>query len=127
MKLVCLPAEADAINTGGVRVRMPIKGREGLIEVHSWKLPGKISADGPAAVNPKDYDLVALAMQEPQYRSAGVRELLDAVAKAQSAVHVDHEHAAAAVPRAHSRAFPPRSCAPATPTRRCGTASTRTS
>jgi hypothetical protein len=32
-------------------------------------------------VNPKDYDLVGLAMQEPQYRSAGVRELLDAVAK----------------------------------------------
>jgi hypothetical protein len=32
-------------------------------------------------VNPKDYDLIALAMQEPQYRSPGVRELLDAVAK----------------------------------------------
>jgi hypothetical protein len=81
VKLVCLPAEADAINTGGVRVRMPIKGREGLTEVHSWKLPGKITADGPTAVDPKDYDLVALAMQEPQYRSPGVRELLDAVAK----------------------------------------------
>ena len=37
---------------------------------------------GPAAgVNPKDYDLVGLCMQEPQYRSPGVRELLDAVAK----------------------------------------------
>jgi hypothetical protein len=32
-------------------------------------------------VNPKDYDLIGLAMQEPQYRSPGVRELLDAVAK----------------------------------------------
>jgi len=82
VKLVCLPAEADAINSLGVRVRMPIKGREGLTEVHSWKLPGKISADGPAAVQPKDYDLVALAMQEPQYRSPGVRELLDAVGRA---------------------------------------------
>src|SRR5262245_40833657 len=82
VKLVCLPAEADAINTGGTRVRMPIKGREGLVEVHSWKLPGKISAGGPAEVKPTDYDLVALAMQEPQYRSAGVRELLAAVAKA---------------------------------------------
>ena len=81
VKLVCLPAEAEAINSLGVRVRMPIKGREGLTEVHSWKLPGKITADGPTAVNPKDYDLVALAMQEPQYRSPGVRELLDAVAK----------------------------------------------
>ncbi|HZO01493.1 MAG TPA: hypothetical protein VFB93_09855 [Burkholderiales bacterium] len=82
VKLVCLPAEVDAINTGGIRVRMPVKGREGLVEVHSWKLPGKLSAGGPAAINPSEYDLVALAMQEPQYRSAGVRELLDAVAKA---------------------------------------------
>jgi hypothetical protein len=81
-RLVCLPAEVDAINTGGTRVRMPIKGREGLLEIHSWKLPGKLSASGPAEVKPSDYDLVALAMQEPQYRSAGVRELLDAVAKA---------------------------------------------
>ena len=48
VKLVCLPAEAEAINSLGVRVRMPVKGREGLTEVHSWKLPGKISADGPA-------------------------------------------------------------------------------
>jgi hypothetical protein len=82
VKLVCLPAEVDAINTGGVRVRMPIKGREGLVEIHSWKLPGKLSAEGPGTITPSEYDLVALAMQEPQYRSAGVRELLDAVAKA---------------------------------------------
>ena len=82
VKLVCLPAEVDAINTGGVRVRMPIKGREGLVEIHSWKLPGKLSAGGPETITPSDYDLVGLAMQEPQYRSAGVRELLDAIAKA---------------------------------------------
>ena len=44
-------------------------------------LPGKLMAAGPADVNPADYDLVALAMQEPQYRSPGVRELLDAVAR----------------------------------------------
>ena len=47
----------------------------------SRKLPGKVTAGGAAGVNPKDYDLVGLAMQEPQYRSPGVRELLDAVAK----------------------------------------------
>jgi hypothetical protein len=82
VKLVCLPAEVDAINTGGTRVRMPVKGREGLVEVHSWKLPGTLSAEGPGTIKPSEYDLVALAMQEPQYRSAGVRELLDAVAKA---------------------------------------------
>jgi hypothetical protein len=82
LKLVCLPAEAELINKEGIRVRLPIKGRDGLIEIDSRKLPGKLSADGPQAVNPADYDLVALAMQEPQYGSRGVRELLDAVAKA---------------------------------------------
>ena len=82
VKLVCLPAEADAINSGGTRVRMPVKGHQGLVEVHSWKLPGKLSAEGPGTIKPSEYDLVVLAMQEPQYRSAGVRELLDAVAKA---------------------------------------------
>ncbi|OGA38418.1 MAG: hypothetical protein A3G28_00950 [Betaproteobacteria bacterium RIFCSPLOWO2_12_FULL_68_19] len=82
VKLVCLPAEADAINTNGTRVRMPIKGREGLVEIDSRKLPGKLSADGPAAVKPSDYDLVALAMQEPQYGSPGVRELMAAIARA---------------------------------------------
>jgi hypothetical protein len=81
-KLVCLPVEVEAFNSDGARVRLPIKGRDGLVEVHSRKLPGKLSADAPNAVNPRDYDLVVLAMQEPQYRSPGVRELLDAVAKA---------------------------------------------
>jgi hypothetical protein len=82
VKLVCLPAEAELINQEGARVRMPVKGREGLVEIDTQKLPGKLSANGPGAIDPRDYDLVALAMQEPQYRSPGVRELLDSVAKA---------------------------------------------
>ena len=81
VKLVCLPAEAALINAKGAIVRLPVKGREGLVEVNSRDLPGKLGADGPGAVDPADYDLVALAMQEPQYRSPGVRELLAAVAK----------------------------------------------
>lgn len=79
--LVCLPAEVEIINAEGIRVRLPVKGREGLVELDSRKLPGKIRAAGPADVNPADYDLVGLAMQEPQYRSPGVRELLEKVAK----------------------------------------------
>src|SRR5437667_890565 len=81
VKLVCLPAEAELINREGVRVRMPVKGRAGLLEIDSRTLPGRLSADGPGAIVPTEYDLVALAMQEPQYRSPGVRELLDAVAR----------------------------------------------
>ena len=82
VNLVCLPAEAELINAEGIRVRMPVKGRDGLVEVDSRKLSGKLSASGPQDVSPSDYDLVALAMQEPQYRSPGVRELLAAIAKA---------------------------------------------
>ena len=81
VKLVCLPSEAELINQEGTRVRLPIKGKSEQVEIDSRKLPGQLSADVPTAVNPSDYDLVALAMQEPQYRAAGVRELLAAVAK----------------------------------------------
>src|SRR5450432_2911398 len=80
--LVCLPVEADLINKEGAIVRMPVKGRAERVEVNSKKLPGRLSAGGTAGVKPSAYDLVALAMQEPQYRSPGVRELLDAVANA---------------------------------------------
>ena len=79
--LVCLPAEADLINAEGFRVRMPIRGRKDHVEIDSRKLPGRVSAAGPADVKPSDYDIIGLAMQEPQYRSPGVRELLDAIAK----------------------------------------------
>jgi hypothetical protein len=79
--MVCLPAEVEAFNRDGARVRLPIKGRKDPIDLDSRELPGSLSAAGPGSVDPSDYDLVALAMQEPQYRSPGVRELLDAVAK----------------------------------------------
>ena len=79
--MVCLPAEVEAFNADGARVRMPVKGREGLVEIDSRKAPGKLSALVPAEAKPADYDLIVLGMQEPQYRSPGVRELLEAAAK----------------------------------------------
>jgi hypothetical protein len=82
VKLACLPAEAELFNAEGARVRLPVKGREGLVEVDSRKLPGRLSAAVPAEVDPAGFDLVVLAMQEPQYRASGVRELLDRVARA---------------------------------------------
>ncbi len=81
-RLVCQPAEAALFNQEGAIVRLPVKGRDGLVEVSSRKLPGKLSACTPAEARPDGHDLVVLGMQEPQYRSPGVRELLDAVAKA---------------------------------------------
>jgi hypothetical protein len=82
VRLVCLPAEAELINAEGFRVRLPVRGRNAPVELDSRKLPGKVSAGGTAGIDPKAFDLVGLAMQEPQYRAAGVRELLDAVARA---------------------------------------------
>jgi hypothetical protein len=79
--MVCLPAEVEAFNKDGAHIRLPIRGRKEPVELDSRKLPGSLSAAGPGDVTPRSYDLVALAMQEPQYRSPGVRELLDAVAK----------------------------------------------
>src|SRR5436190_21328860 len=76
VKLVCLPREAELINGKGAIVRMPVKGREGLVEIDSRELPGAMAAGGTEAFDPGAFDLVALAMQEPQYRSPGVRELL---------------------------------------------------
>ena len=79
--LVCLPAEAELINAEGVRIRMPLKSGE-MVEIDSRKAPGKLSAAGPEAVAPEKFDLVCLAMQEPQYRSPGVRELLARIGRA---------------------------------------------
>jgi hypothetical protein len=82
VSLVCLPAEAELINDEGFRVRFPVPGSRELLEVDSRRLPGKIAAGGPRAFGPSSFDLVGLAMQEPQYRSPDVRDLLDAVARA---------------------------------------------
>jgi hypothetical protein len=81
VKLVCLPEEANLINSEGFRVRLPVRGRAAPVEIDSRQLPGKVSAAGANEVDPTQYDLIGLAMQEPQYGSPGVRGLLDAVAK----------------------------------------------
>jgi hypothetical protein len=81
VKLVCRASTAELINAEGIAVRMPVKDREGLLEVRSRGLPGKVTGAAPDAANPRDYDLVVLAMQEPQYRAPGVRELFEATAR----------------------------------------------
>ncbi|SDJ63422.1 hypothetical protein SAMN05216338_105737 [Bradyrhizobium sp. Rc2d] len=80
IKLVCLPAEADLINSEGFRVRIPVRGRSEPVELDSRRLPGRVSAAEAAEVDPREFDLIGLAMQEPQYGSPGVRELLKAIA-----------------------------------------------
>lgn len=80
VRLICLPEEAALIDREGVRVRMPAKGGDRQVEIDSRALPGSLSAAAPGAADPSDHDLIALAMQEPQYRHPAVRALLDAAA-----------------------------------------------
>lgn len=78
--LTCLAEEADLINSEGTVVRLTLRGEEAPRLILSGDLPGKVNALTPAQANPQDYDLIALAMQEPQYRAADVRDLLNRIA-----------------------------------------------
>ena len=66
VKLVGLPAEAELINAEGQRVRMPAKERDGLVEIDSRTLPGKLSAATTDAVDPAVFG-VGRAGFYPQY------------------------------------------------------------
>jgi hypothetical protein len=80
--LVCTKPTAELINREGTLVRCPIKGREVLLDVASNRLPGVLSATTPDDVDPGEFDLIVLAMQEAQYGSPGVRALMGRVAPA---------------------------------------------
>ena len=82
VRLVCLPEEAALIESEGFRVRLPAKGAGEQVEIDSRRLAGRVSAGGADRADPARHDLVALAMQEPQYAAPGVRELLERTARA---------------------------------------------
>lgn len=77
--LICLPEEAELINSEGAIVRLPVRGVDGLVELNTKRMSGTVSAGAPEDANPADYDLVVLAMQEPQFRAPAVKDLLDRV------------------------------------------------
>jgi len=80
--MVCLPHEVEAFNSHGAIVRMPVRDIDGLIEVNSKSLKGQVTACLPGDAIPSDYDLVVLAMQEPQYSAVEIADLLSRVAAA---------------------------------------------
>ena len=81
VSLVCTRPTADLINREGTVVRFPIKGREAPLDIASKKLSGTLSAATPDDVDPGKFDLIVLGMQEAQYGSGGVRQLMDRVAR----------------------------------------------
>jgi hypothetical protein len=82
--LVCTKPTADLINREGTVVRFPIRGRQAPVDIVSKKLPGRLSASTPDDVKPAAFDLIVLGMQEAQYGSPGVRELMGRVAAART-------------------------------------------
>jgi hypothetical protein len=79
--LVCTKPTADLITREGTVVRFPIRGRQKPVDISSQKLPGALSATTPEQVDPREFDLVVLGMQEAQYGSPGVRELMGRIAE----------------------------------------------
>ena len=78
--LVCTAPTAELINREGTVVRFPMRDQPALLEVRSRKLPGTLTAITPGAVDPAQYDLIVLGMQEAQLGSPGVRQLMGRIA-----------------------------------------------
>ena len=82
--LVCTRETADLINREGTRVRFRTRGIAQPLEIASGALPGALSASTPESVEPAQFDLVVLGMQEPQYGARGVRELMRRIARSRT-------------------------------------------
>ena len=80
--LVCRAATAKLINEEGTEVRIRLKGEDEHRSILSKDQPGCVNALIPEDVNPIDYDLVGLAMQEPQYAHPSLRDLMAKIAEA---------------------------------------------
>src|SRR5262249_40182219 len=80
--LVCRRATAELINTRGTEVLLPLKGQTDPRRIRSTHLSGRLDAKTPERVDPLDYDLAVLAMQEPHYLHHAVRALLNKIGNA---------------------------------------------
>ena len=80
--LVCLPEEADLINSEGTTVNLTLRGEDAPRALRSADQPGTLDAKVPDDLDPGDYDLIGLAMQEPQFRAPPVWTLMDRIAEA---------------------------------------------
>src|SRR4029453_1206312 len=80
--LVCRRATADLINMSGTEVCLPLRDETTPRRIRSTELSGRLDAKPPEVVDPSDYDLIVLAMQEPQYLHTAVRALIKRIGDA---------------------------------------------
>jgi len=80
--LVCRKKTAELINRDGTEVRIKLRDEAMHRAIFSHGLPGTLDASSPADVDLPRYDLVGLAMQEPQYTNHTIRVLMIKIAEA---------------------------------------------
>src|SRR3979490_466971 len=80
--LVCRNKTAELINRDGTEVRIKLRDEAMHRAIFSHHLTGTLDATTPAAVDLSRYDLVGLAMQEPQYTNHTIRVLMIKIAEA---------------------------------------------
>jgi hypothetical protein len=80
--LVCRKQTAELINRDGTEVRIKLRYEAAHRPIFSRDLPGILDAVEPADVDPSRYNLVGLAMQEPQYTDHAIRILMIKIAEA---------------------------------------------
>src|SRR6201991_1952821 len=80
--LVCRKKTAELINRDGTEVRIKLRDEAMHRAIFSRNLPGKLDAATPGDVDVSRYDLVGLAMQEPQYTNHTIRVLMIKIAAA---------------------------------------------
>ena len=78
--LICRSASAALINSEGTEVRIKLRDEDVHRAIRSADLPGSLNAVTPEQARPEDYDMIALAMQEPQYSAPSVRGLMARIA-----------------------------------------------
>ena len=78
--LICRERSAALINQAGTEVRIKLRDEDVHRAIFSRDLPGKVHAVTPAEARPEDYDLIGLAMQEPQYAEPAVKALMGRIA-----------------------------------------------
>ena len=80
--LVCRKKTAELINREGTEVRIKLRDEPAHRSIFSRDLRGKLDATTPPDVDLSRYDLVGLAMQEPQYTNHTIRVLMVKIAEA---------------------------------------------
>lgn len=79
--LICRRKTAALMNAEGTEVRIKLKGENEHRTIRSKDLPGTLTASTPEDVVVSGFDMVGLAMQEPQYAHHNIRTVLIRIAE----------------------------------------------